>query len=266
MKVKQLLPGVLWGAFCSASRRPRPPTKTSSRPRSSTPCRSRSTLPVPFDGDRKGSGLGAGFVVDADRGWIMTNAHVVGRSPSRVEVALSRRGVRRGHQGLRRPVPRPRDRAASSDRVRHERHRGADARVRRRAAGRPPGRRVRASVAAAVHRHARHHLRRHRPLPHRAAADRRPHQPGQLRRAADQPRERAHRRHQHRRHPRRAEHQFRGGDQVRLPHTGAAAAGQGPVAARSQARLFPRRRQPQGAAGRAQLCGRRHAASSCRAT
>jgi serine protease Do len=48
----------------------------------------KTTLPVPFDGDRKGSALGAGFVVDAGRGWIMTNAHVVGRSPSRVEVAL----------------------------------------------------------------------------------------------------------------------------------------------------------------------------------
>ena len=48
----------------------------------------RATVPVPFDGDRKGSGLGAGFVVDAAQGWIMTNAHVVGRSPSRVEVAF----------------------------------------------------------------------------------------------------------------------------------------------------------------------------------
>jgi len=48
----------------------------------------RATLPVPFEGDRKGSGLGAGFLVDAARGWIMTNAHVVGRSPSRVEVAF----------------------------------------------------------------------------------------------------------------------------------------------------------------------------------
>ena len=48
----------------------------------------KATLPVPFDGDRKGSGLGAGFLVDAARGWIMTNAHVVGRSPSRVEVAF----------------------------------------------------------------------------------------------------------------------------------------------------------------------------------
>ena len=48
----------------------------------------RTTVPVPFDGDRKGSSLGAGFLVDAGRGWIMTNAHVVGRSPSRVEIAL----------------------------------------------------------------------------------------------------------------------------------------------------------------------------------
>jgi S1-C subfamily serine protease len=48
----------------------------------------RATLPMPFDGDRKGSGLGAGFLVDSARGWIMTNAHVVGRSPSRVEVAF----------------------------------------------------------------------------------------------------------------------------------------------------------------------------------
>ena len=48
----------------------------------------KTTVPVPFDGDRKGSSLGAGFVVDAGRGWIMTNAHVVGRSPSRVEIAF----------------------------------------------------------------------------------------------------------------------------------------------------------------------------------
>ncbi|MBI2311102.1 MAG: trypsin-like peptidase domain-containing protein [Betaproteobacteria bacterium] len=48
----------------------------------------RTTVTVPFDGDRKGSSLGAGFMVDASRGWIMTNAHVVSRSPSRVEVAF----------------------------------------------------------------------------------------------------------------------------------------------------------------------------------
>ncbi len=41
---------------------------------------------VPFIGDRKGTQIGAGFVVDARRGWVMTNAHVVARSPSEVKV------------------------------------------------------------------------------------------------------------------------------------------------------------------------------------
>ena len=48
----------------------------------------KTTVPVPFNGDRKGSGFGAGFLVDAARGWVMTNAHVVSRSPSRIEVAF----------------------------------------------------------------------------------------------------------------------------------------------------------------------------------
>jgi len=48
----------------------------------------KTTVPVPFDGDRKGSGFGAGFLVDAARGWVMTNAHVVSRSPSRIELAF----------------------------------------------------------------------------------------------------------------------------------------------------------------------------------
>jgi serine protease Do len=48
----------------------------------------KSSVSIPFSGDGKGSSLGAGFVVDAQRGWILTNAHVVSRSPSRVEVAF----------------------------------------------------------------------------------------------------------------------------------------------------------------------------------
>jgi serine protease Do len=48
----------------------------------------KSSVSIPFAGDTKGSTLGAGFVVDAERGWILTNAHVVSRSPSRVEVAF----------------------------------------------------------------------------------------------------------------------------------------------------------------------------------
>ena len=49
----------------------------------------KSSVSIPFAGDGKGSSLGAGFVIDAARGWILTNAHVVSRSPSRVEVAFS---------------------------------------------------------------------------------------------------------------------------------------------------------------------------------
>jgi serine protease Do/serine protease DegQ len=41
-----------------------------------------------FIEDSKGSFNGAGFVVDAERGWIMTNAHVVGHSPAAVTVAF----------------------------------------------------------------------------------------------------------------------------------------------------------------------------------
>lgn len=48
----------------------------------------KTTVAVPFNGDRKGSGFGAGFLVDAARGWVMTNAHVVSRSPSRIELAF----------------------------------------------------------------------------------------------------------------------------------------------------------------------------------
>jgi len=48
----------------------------------------KTTVPLPFDGDRKNSSLGAGFLVDAARGWVMTNAHVVSRSPSRVDLAF----------------------------------------------------------------------------------------------------------------------------------------------------------------------------------
>lgn len=47
-----------------------------------------SSVSIPFAGDAKGSSLGAGFVVDPARVWILTNAHVVSRSPSPVEVAF----------------------------------------------------------------------------------------------------------------------------------------------------------------------------------
>jgi serine protease Do len=43
---------------------------------------------LPLDGNHKGTGTGSGFVVDAERGWVLTNAHVVSRSPARVQVSF----------------------------------------------------------------------------------------------------------------------------------------------------------------------------------
>lgn len=48
----------------------------------------RTAVARPFEPDIKGTHRGAGFVVDAQRGWIMTNAHVAARSPSHIEVSL----------------------------------------------------------------------------------------------------------------------------------------------------------------------------------
>ncbi|CAH1208971.1 conserved exported hypothetical protein [Candidatus Nitrotoga sp. BS] len=48
----------------------------------------RKAVSIPFGNDKKGTAYGAGFVVDTKRGWIMTNAHVVSRSPARLEVAF----------------------------------------------------------------------------------------------------------------------------------------------------------------------------------
>jgi S1-C subfamily serine protease len=44
-------------------------------------------LPV-YSEDEAGNFTGAGFVVDAERGWIVTNAHVVSRSPAKLRVRL----------------------------------------------------------------------------------------------------------------------------------------------------------------------------------
>jgi S1-C subfamily serine protease len=48
----------------------------------------RAQVELPFFGDHKGTYHGAGFVVDAQRGWILTNAHVAARSPSVVHVSF----------------------------------------------------------------------------------------------------------------------------------------------------------------------------------
>src|SRR5262245_45073005 len=50
--------------------------------------RIRTRIDTPFAGDEQGAFQGAGFLIDADRGWIITNAHVAGRAASVVQVAF----------------------------------------------------------------------------------------------------------------------------------------------------------------------------------
>jgi serine protease Do len=42
----------------------------------------------PFGYEHKGRSSGSGFLVDRERGWILTNAHVAARSPSRIRVSF----------------------------------------------------------------------------------------------------------------------------------------------------------------------------------
>src|ERR1044072_7933243 len=51
--------------------------------------RIRTQIVTPFAEDSRGAFEGAGFVVDAERGWVLTNAHVVGQSPSTVTAAFA---------------------------------------------------------------------------------------------------------------------------------------------------------------------------------
>ena len=51
--------------------------------------RIRTQITTPFLEDVRGSFEGAGFLVDAQRRWVLTNAHVVGQSPSVVQAAFA---------------------------------------------------------------------------------------------------------------------------------------------------------------------------------
>jgi len=46
---------------------------------------------MPFYDDEKGTFTGTGFLIDAKKGWILTNAHVVSRSPSTVRISFKGR-------------------------------------------------------------------------------------------------------------------------------------------------------------------------------
>jgi serine protease Do len=51
--------------------------------------RIRTRISTPFMEDVRGSFDGAGFLVDAQRRWVLTNAHVVGQSPSTIQAAFA---------------------------------------------------------------------------------------------------------------------------------------------------------------------------------
>ena len=53
--------------------------------------RIKTAVPVPFEGEEQETWSGAGFLVDRQHGWIMTNAHVASRSPSTIEVGFKDR-------------------------------------------------------------------------------------------------------------------------------------------------------------------------------
>lgn len=48
----------------------------------------RTATPVPLIHDQGQTWSGAGFLIDRERGWILTNAHIAGYGPSRVEVSF----------------------------------------------------------------------------------------------------------------------------------------------------------------------------------
>ena len=56
--------------------------------------RVRTSIRLPFEPEKQGTFDGAGFLVNSERGWILTNAHVVGRSPSTIQVAFKDRDYR----------------------------------------------------------------------------------------------------------------------------------------------------------------------------
>jgi len=48
----------------------------------------RSSVEIPYMEDNRGVSLGAGFIIDKKKGWILTNAHVARPSPSELKVAF----------------------------------------------------------------------------------------------------------------------------------------------------------------------------------
>ena len=134
----------------------------------------RTTVDMPFSGDYRSSSMGAGFVVDAERGWVMTNAHVAAHSPSQIRVRFQGGDYAEATKVYVDPYL---DLAVLElDAVATQRPRGCDARLRGFSIYWSPCRRFRASVEPCVHGYTRHHFRCDLAHGHRAAPDRRANQ------------------------------------------------------------------------------------------
>ena len=48
----------------------------------------RTRVEYPFGKDKRGSFSGAGFLINREAGWIVTNAHVSSRNPATIEIAF----------------------------------------------------------------------------------------------------------------------------------------------------------------------------------
>jgi S1-C subfamily serine protease len=73
----------------AAARAPENQTESVFRQARNYTVRIRTRVDTPLAGDEEGAFSGAGFLIDAQRGWIVTNAHVAGRGPSQIEVAFA---------------------------------------------------------------------------------------------------------------------------------------------------------------------------------
>ena len=116
-------------------------------------------IAYPFEQEFKGTASGAGFLVDRERGWILTNAHVAGRSPSSVQVSFNSHPFERAEKISRRqPLGpgRPENRPFEDPAQRHSRA----ARMRHLVSAWPRGYRLWASVVFGLYGHTRDHQRR----------------------------------------------------------------------------------------------------------
>jgi len=85
-KMRRCLIGLL--PLLAATTRAESPAEDAFRAASDWTVQVRTSVSQPFAEDEQGTWFGAGMLVDAGRGWILTNAHVAGRSYGKVSVAF----------------------------------------------------------------------------------------------------------------------------------------------------------------------------------